>query len=180
MDEVYDFFFFFPLWVLLLVLSFSNLCLTQDHKDFLLGFVLEVLCLGPWSSLREFLFMVWEVAEFLLSVCPAGRRPSFFQMDIRFSCLVSFVEHSVFSPLNCLCTTVEKLLTICVGPFLDSILFHQTDVYSFVSDTLSLFLWLLLLIIFHFISCLFFTVLALFPELRRTQVLTVGILQSDW
>lgn len=76
---IYDF--FFPLWVLLLVLSFSNLCLTQDHKDFLLGFVLEVLCLGPWSSLREFLFMVWEVAEFLLSVCPAGRRPSFLLPD---------------------------------------------------------------------------------------------------
>lgn len=73
--------FFFSLWVLLLVLSFSNLCLTQDHKDFLLGFVLEVLCLGPWSSLREFLFMVWEVAEFLLSVCPAGRRPSFLLPD---------------------------------------------------------------------------------------------------
>lgn len=53
----------------------------RTTKIFLLGFVLEVLCLGPWSSLREFLFMVWEVAEFLLSVCPAGRRPSFLLPD---------------------------------------------------------------------------------------------------
>ena len=44
--------FFFPLWFMLFVSYLRNLCLNQDHKDSILGFILEILCLlhpGLWS-----------------------------------------------------------------------------------------------------------------------------------
>lgn len=111
------------------------------------------------------------------SVCPSIR-PSF-QMDIWFSCLASFVEHTVFSPLNCLCIIVEILLNKCVGPCLDSILFHQTDVYSFSNDAMSLFLWLSLLILsisFHAYSLLFLPSLQSLSKLRSLLLVSWSLI----
>lgn len=66
---------FFLLWFLLTVSQQRNLCLIQDHKDYLLCLLLEDLQL---MSMIHFNFYLWRISHLLLfTLFPSLSKPTF-------------------------------------------------------------------------------------------------------
>lgn len=183
--------FFFLYESYFLVMSLSDLCLTQDHKDFLLGFVLDIVYLGPWFNLNEFLFIVWNAVDSLPSFIP-----SFFSPLFPPSLLLSFFlfpdEHliqlfisicwteTVFSPLNCLCTIDENLFDymcrsisgLCSVPLNVSVLLPMTECLDFCSFHYGYFP-------FHFVLILY-SFRPLFSTPQNSDLYCWYCIETDW
>lgn len=119
----------------------SRMVQSQKRKNLAHCFSLMLVIINSLKERSGFLFWVCNLSQVILYGANLKIKVPFFSPPCRFpTVLASLFEKSTHSPLNYFGHFDENPLNICVSLFLDSSLFHRSDVYPYTNATLSWFL----------------------------------------